>query len=102
VSEPPSSTTARPDRDDLIGYQVESVGGTAGSVDETTRDTDERYLVVRTGRWPRQRRVVVPVAAINCVDSRRRQLWVERDRDAVRAAPLFEHAFEGRRRASQR
>lgn len=71
----------RPARDELVGYRVESSGGPTGHIDSATRDTDERYLVVRTSRWPVQRCVVVPAGAINCIDPQRRTLWVERDRD---------------------
>ena len=86
----------RSTRDDLIGFHVESLGGPTGRIDVATRDANERYLVVRTGRWPVQHRVVVPAGAINCVDRRSQTLWVERDRDDVRNGPAFDEARHGR------
>ncbi len=87
----------KPTREDLVGYHVESLGGPTGRIDTATRDADDRYLVVRTGRWPRQQRVVVPTGAINCIDRRQRTLWVERDRDDVRNGPAFDEARHGAR-----
>lgn len=87
---------SKPTRDDLVGYHVESLGGSTGRIDTATREADDRYLVVRTGRWPQHHRVVVPAGAINCIDRRRRTLWVERDRDDVRNGPAFDRARHGR------
>jgi hypothetical protein len=94
----------RPARDDLIGFHVETVGGPTGRIEAATRDANERYLVVRTGHWPMRHRVVVPAGAINCVDRRRRTLWVERDRDDVRIARLRNQDlhFAGERRPAPR
>jgi hypothetical protein len=89
-------STATPIPDALVGFQVECVGGTTGKVDAATRRADDAYLVVRTGRWPSWRRVVVPAGAVNCVDPQRRRLWVERDRDSVRNAPIFQEQRHGR------
>lgn len=86
-----------PGRDDLIDYRVESFGGPTGRIDAATRHADERYLVVRTSRWPVLRRVVVPAGAINCIDPQRRTLWVERDRDEVRNGPAFDEGRHARR-----
>jgi hypothetical protein len=86
----------KPIGDDLVGYHVESLGGPTGRIDTATRDADSRYLVVRTGRWPWRHRVVVPAGAINCIDRRRRTLWVERNRDDVRDGPAFDEAKHGR------
>jgi hypothetical protein len=93
----PRSPDHKPATDELVGYQVESLGGPTGRIDTATRNADDRYLVVRTGRWPRQHRVVVPAGAINCVDRRQRTLWVERDRDDVRNGPTFDQSRHGRR-----
>jgi hypothetical protein len=84
-----------PSRDDLVGFHVESLGGPTGRIDAATRDASERYLVVRTGRWPVQHRVIVPAGAINCIDRRGRTLWVERDRDDIRNGPAFDEARHG-------
>jgi hypothetical protein len=86
----------KPERDALVGFRVESVGGTTGTIDSATRSAAAAYLVVNTARWPRSHRVVVPFGAINCVDPQRRRLWVERDRDSVRTAPIFEPDRHGR------
>jgi hypothetical protein len=37
----------------------------------------------------------VPAGAINCIDHRRRQLWVERDCDQVPAASAFDRVRHG-------
>jgi hypothetical protein len=91
----PQHSDDRPRRDDLIGYHVESVGGSTGRIDAVTRAANERYLVIRTGRWPVRHRVVVPAGAINCIDPRRRTLWVERDRNDVRNGPAFDETRHG-------
>jgi hypothetical protein len=95
-----SRPTATPAPDDLVGFQVEAVGGSSGKVDPVTRRADDRYLVVRTGRWPSWHRVVVPAGAVNCVDPQRRRLWVERDRDQVRSAPAFNESRHGQQNGS--
>jgi hypothetical protein len=87
-----SQRTDTPAPDDLVGFQVEAVGGPTGKVDPVTRRADDRYLVIRTGRWPSWHRVVVPAGAVNCVDPQRKRLWVERDRDQVRNAPAFDES----------
>ena len=80
---------------ELIGFGVRAAAGFTGTVDPVTRRADDRYLVVRTGRWPSRHRIVVPAGAINCVDPQRRRLWVERDRDQIRTAPAFDEARHG-------
>jgi hypothetical protein len=83
-------------RNELVGYHVESVGGPTGTVDPATRHARDQYLVVNAALWPFRHLVVVPAGAVNCVDANHRRVWVERDRDAVRAAPTFDPARYGR------
>jgi hypothetical protein len=90
-----SRAVATPVPDELVGFRVEAVGGPTGKVDPVTRRAKDRYLVIRTGRWPSWNRVVVPAGAVNCVDQQRRRLWVERDREQVRTAPAFSEARHG-------
>ncbi len=83
-------------RNELVGYHVDAVGGPTGTVDPATREARDQYLVINARRWPFRHLVVVPAAAVNCVDTRGHRLWVERDRDAVRAAPAFDEVRHGR------
>jgi hypothetical protein len=100
MTEAISRPVATPAPDDLVGFRVEAVGGSTGTVDPVTRRAEDRYLVIRTGRWPSWNRVVVPAGAVNCVDQQRRRLWVERDRDQVHNAPAFSEARHGRLNSS--
>jgi hypothetical protein len=89
-------SVATPVADELVGFRVEAVGGSTGTVDALTRRADDRYLVVRTSRWPKSHRVVIPAGAVNCVDPQRRRLWVERDRDQIRTAAAFAEDRHGK------
>lgn len=78
---------------DLRGYQIVATDGEIGSVDDFYFDDEAwtvRYLVVDTGKWLPDRRVLVSPIAINPADSVARTLPVSLTRTQVKSSPGIE------------
>lgn len=74
----------------LRGYQVHAVDGELGKVDSflfDDRTWTVRYLVVETGSWLVERKVLIAPAALEKVDGEHRFLHVRLTRDQVRDSP---------------
>ena len=65
----------------VVGYDVEARDGSIGKVDEATFDTDSSSLVVDTGPWIFGKKVMLPAGVIRSVDSRGREIFVNRTKD---------------------
>jgi hypothetical protein len=76
--------------DTVVGYDVEAVDGSIGTVDETTAETDRDHVVVDTGPWILGKKRLIPAGLVNAVDHEARLVRVSLSKDQVRAAPDFE------------
>jgi len=75
---------------DITGYEVEAIDGQIGKVDRATHDADGSYIVVDIGPWIAQQKVVLPGGVISDVDPEERKVYVNRTKDEIKNAPLFD------------
>ena len=75
---------------DVTGFDVEALDGEIGSVDETSLDAADGYLVVDTGRWIFGKKVLIPAGLIDRVDRDDEKVYVARTKDEIQAAPEFD------------
>ncbi|WFE34159.1 PRC-barrel domain containing protein [Micromonospora sp. WMMD975] len=77
---------------DLTGYKVEATDGGIGKIDRASHDVDDSYLVVDTGPWIFGRKVMLPAGTVGHVDHDERKVFVDRDKDQIKAAPEYDEA----------
>jgi hypothetical protein len=75
---------------DLTGFDVEAVDGGIGSVDEATAEIGGSYLVVDTGPWIFGKKVMLPAGVIDRIDEGEKEIYVDRTKDEIKAAPEFD------------
>lgn len=79
----------RPDTG-LIGYDVEAVDGTIGSIDKANAEVPSDCLLVDTGPWIFGRKVVLPVGTVERVDHDARKVHVDRTKEQVKDSPEYD------------
>lgn len=77
---------------DLTGYRVEAADGGIGRVDRASHAVGDSYLVIDTGPWVLGRKVMLPAGTVDHVDHDARKVYIDRDRDQIRAAPEYDEA----------
>jgi Protein of unknown function (DUF2795) len=75
---------------DLEGYDVEAVDGTIGTIDESTAETGESYIVVDTGPWIFGKRVLLPAGIVERIDTANEKVFVNRSREEIKNAPEYD------------
>jgi sporulation protein YlmC with PRC-barrel domain len=78
---------------DLVGYKISANDGELGKVDEFYFDDltwSIRYLVVETGNWLSEKKVLIPHAALNFTDWKSKTFHVNLTMEQVRNSPDFE------------
>jgi hypothetical protein len=75
---------------DVSGYEVEAIDGQIGKVDRATHDADGSYVVVDIGPWIAVEKVVLPGGVISRVDPDEKTVHVNRTKDEIKNAPLFD------------
>ena len=75
--------------EDLVGFEVEALDGSVGSVDEATYDIAGSYLVVDTGPWIFGKKTVLPAGVVERIDRAERKILVNRTKDEIKNAPEF-------------
>ncbi|MGI5213586.1 PRC-barrel domain-containing protein [Plantactinospora sp. CA-290183] len=75
---------------DLVGYKVEASDGGIGKIDRASSDVDASYLVVDTGPWIFGKKVMLPAGVVNDIDHDERKVYVDRNKDQIKAAPEYE------------
>jgi len=77
----------------LVGYTIKAKDGELGKVSEFYFDDitwSIRYLVVETGNWLNERKVIIPHAALGVTDWKSQTFQVNLTIDQVRNSPDFE------------
>jgi hypothetical protein len=74
----------------LVGYKVEALDGSIGSVDEATNEVGGSYLVIDTGPWIFGKKVMLPAGIIDRVDTGEELVYVNRTKDEIKNAPEFD------------
>ncbi|MFC4145581.1 PRC-barrel domain containing protein [Micromonospora mangrovi] len=75
---------------DLTGYKVEATDGGIGRIDSASHDVDDSYLVVDTGPWIFGKKVMLPAGTVSHVDHDERTVYVDREKDQIKAAPEYD------------
>lgn len=75
---------------DIVGYHVAATDGEIGTVDEATADADVSYVIVDTGPWIFDRRVMLPGGLIERIDVSEKKIYVDRTKDQIKHAPEFD------------
>ncbi|MEH0933557.1 PRC-barrel domain-containing protein [Micromonospora psammae] len=75
---------------DLVGYNVEATDGSIGKIDSASHEVDGSYLVVDTGPWIFGKKVMLPAGTVNQVNHDERKVYVDRDKDQIKAAPEYD------------
>lgn len=74
---------------DLIGFSVEAIDGTVGTVDEHSDEAGAAYLVVDTGGLIFGRHVLLPAGVISSIDFDRSVIYLARTMADIEHAPEF-------------
>ncbi|KXK63220.1 hypothetical protein AWW66_04435 [Micromonospora rosaria] len=80
---------------DLTGYKVEATDGSIGKIDNASHAVDDSYLVVDTGPWIFGKKVMLPAGTVNHVDHDEQKVYVDREKDQIKAAPEYDESSHG-------
>lgn len=75
---------------DVTGYDVEAQDGDVGTVDETSFDVGNGYLVIDTGRWIFGKKVLIPAGLVQRVDRDDEKVYLSRTKSEIESAPEFD------------
>ena len=75
---------------DLDGFDVEARDGSIGEVDDATNDVSGQYIVVDTGPWIFGRKVVIPAALIEAIDTDNRKVVLNLTKDQIKNSPEYD------------
>jgi hypothetical protein len=75
---------------DVTGYDVEALDGDVGTVDETSLEVGNGYLVIDTGRWIFGKKVFIPAGLVERVDRDGETVYLSRAKDEIESAPEFD------------
>jgi hypothetical protein len=75
---------------DLSDFEVEAVDGELGKVDAATFEVGADAIIVDTGPLVFGRKVVVPVGAIERIDTDAKRMYVDRTKEELRDAPEYD------------
>ena len=78
--------------EDVVGYDVEAIDGGIGKVDEATYDAGASYIVVDTGPWIFDKKVMLPASVIDRLDHSDEKVFVNRTKDEIKNAPELDEA----------
>ena len=74
----------------IVGYEVESIDGSIGKVDDASFETDTGHIVVDTGPWIFGKKVMLPVGVLRSVDHGNEKVFVNRTKDEIKNSPEFD------------
>jgi hypothetical protein len=75
---------------EIVGYEVESIDGSIGKIDDASFETDTGHVVVDTGPWIFGKKVMLPVGVIRNADHENEKVFVNRTKDEIKNAPEFD------------
>ena len=74
----------------IVGYEVESIDGSIGKIDDASFETDRGHIVVDTGPWIFGKKVMLPVGVLRNVDHENEKVFVNRTKDEIKNSPEFD------------
>ena len=72
---------------DVVGFHVVALDGPLGTVDESSTEADDGYVVVGTRRWNIGRKVLIPAGLLRRADAHHQTVHVDRTKREIRKAP---------------
>ena len=75
---------------DCSDFEVEATDGEIGKVDASTFEVDANAIVVDTGPLVFGRKVMIPVGAIERIDTDAKRVYVDRTKHELRDAPEYD------------
>lgn len=72
---------------DIVGFDVEALDGSIGSIDSASHDTDDAHLVVDTGGWIFGKKRLIPAGVVAGIDTVERTVRINMSKDQVKSAP---------------
>jgi hypothetical protein len=89
--DPTLATSLR--KQEIVGFDVESIDGSIGKIDDASFETDTGHIVVDTGPWIFGKKVMLPVGVIRNVDHEEEKVFVNRTKDEIKNSPEFEDSM---------
>ena len=77
-------------KQELVGFDVESIDGSIGKIDDATLETDYGFIVVDTGPWIFGKKVMLPAGVVKSIDQTDEKIFVNRTKDEIKNAPEFD------------
>ena len=77
----------------IVGFDVESIDGSIGKIDDASFETDTGHIVVDTGPWIFGKKVVLPVGVLRNVDHENEKVFVNRTKDEIKNSPGFDETL---------
>jgi len=71
----------------VIGFEVEAIDGSIGTVDEARHEPGDAYLVVDTGHWIFGKQRIIPGRLITQIDAADRKVYLSVSKAKVAGAP---------------
>jgi hypothetical protein len=75
---------------DIVGYGIEAIDGSIGSVDDATYDAGASYVVVDTGPWIFGKKVMLPAGVVRGIDDEEEKVYVNRTKEQIKNAPEYD------------
>ena len=75
---------------DIVGYGIEAIDGSIGSIDDATYDAGASYMVVDTGPWIFGKKVMLPAGVVRGIDDEEQKVYVNRTKDQIKSAPEYD------------
>jgi hypothetical protein len=75
---------------DIVGYDIEAIDGSIGTVDEATYSTGASYVIVDTGPWIFGKKVMLPAGVVRGIDAEDEKVFVNRTKDQIKNAPEYD------------
>ena len=75
---------------DLVGYGIEAIDGSIGSIDDATFAAGASYIIVDTGPWIFGKKVMLPAGVVRGIDDEEQKVYVNRTKDQIKSAPEYD------------
>ena len=72
---------------DIVGYDVEALDGSIGSIDSASDEADDAHLVVDTGGWIFGKKRLIPAGVVAAIDTEARAVRINMTKEQVKSAP---------------
>jgi hypothetical protein len=78
---------------DLVGYGIEAIDGSIGTVDDATYSAGASYIIVDTGPWIFGKKVMLPAGVVRGIDDEEQKVYVNRTKEQIKDAPEYDDSL---------